>query len=238
MGFLTKTNFETKKKNYDKDKSSFIVNNTSIHFANQNVDQSINLNENNILTNAGSSNSKANTNLNLNKINIMETTQNNINVQDNNISKTNANSNNNNITMLNINMINSPGRNLGNNYINIQSNNNMNINNNLHVINRSVSKKKTFKSNMSKNEIMNNVSIINNTQKDPNGLNKEEKELLDKIGAGVNQRDYNSEKNNFLETIYEKLNDKNTANLKEQTTDYCQKFLNYSDKDVEDLVSK
>lgn len=241
MGFLTKTNFKNKKKNYnrEKEKSSFIINNTSILQANQNADQSINLFENNILTNGGSNNSKTNTNLNLNKINIMETTQNNINIQENNAPNANPNSNNsNNNTMLNINMINSPNRNGASNQISVLSNNNMNNNNNLPIINRGSDRKKTFKSNGNKNELINNLANMNNTQKDPNMVSKEEKELLNRIGAGINYRDYNSEKNKFLETVYEKLNDKNTSNLKEQTTDYCQRFLNYSNKDIEDLVSK
>lgn len=256
-GFLTKTNFKNKKKkvyNYDKDKSSFIVNNTSLLGANLNVDQSINLIENNILTNAGSSYSRKPTNKNLNNVNAIETTLINTVAQDNNIynnntnTNTNTNLNSHNNTMLNINMINSPTRNIGNNINNNNLgnqniNNNLNMktttNNNLPTIHRSLDRKKTQIINMGKNEMINNNhTIMNNTQKDLNGISKEEKELLNKIGAGVTYRDYNSEKNKFLETIYEKLNDKNTNNLKEQTTDYCQKFLNYSTKDVDELVTK
>jgi len=246
MGFLTKTNFKNNKKNkqiYDKEKSSFIVNNTSLLDVNQtNIDQSINYNEHNILTQAGSSNTEMGTNVHFKKNNVMETAQNIIIAQDNNnnvVTKTNVNSNFNNDSTININMLNSPTKNTANNNnnynINFQNNsNNLNNNiNNMPTITRAKERKKTQFSNNGNKTIMNNIE-----KKDSNGVTKEEKELLNKFGAGIIYKDYNSEKNKFLETIYEKLNDKNTNNLKEQTTDYCQKFLNYSNKDVDDIVSK
>lgn len=61
LGFLTKTNFKNKKKNtnfYDKDKSSFMINNSSLLGLNVYGDQSINLMDQNLLTNLNSNGSK------------------------------------------------------------------------------------------------------------------------------------------------------------------------------------
>ena len=49
---------------------------------------------------------------------------------------------------------------------------------------------------------------------------------------------HNKEKNQFLETVYEQLNDKNTENLRETTTDYCKRYLKYNDKEIENLTKK
>lgn len=116
-----------------------------------------------------------------------------------------------------------------NNSIQMQISSNIN----LPSVNKSYDKKATQISLKTNNENLK----INNT-KDPYAVTKEEKELLNKIGASGNQRDYNSEKNKFLETIYEKLNDKNTVNIKDHTQTYCQKFLNYSNKEVDELFNK
>ena len=62
--------------------------------------------------------------------------------------------------------------------------------------------------------------------------------MLYKIGEDHQVRDYNVEKNKFLETVYDKLNDRNTTGIKETTADYCSRFLNYNPKEIEDITSK
>jgi len=259
LGLLTNTNFKNKKKkknHFDKDKSSFMINNSSLLGLNVNGDQSINLMDHNLLTNLNSNGSKRNSHINLNKVNIMETTQNNINIQENQITNTNSNSNRNNNmsntnTLTNLNLINSPIKINVNNISNSQILNQTNIKNlnkGTSLIgfgNKARDQRINQKSIENKNDLLNNNSLNFNSpnlmqsfQKDQNGISKEEKDLLNRIGAVNPYRDYNNEKNKFLETIYEKLNDKNTSNLKDQTSDYCQKYLNYSNKDIEDLVAK
>lgn len=83
-------------------------------------------------------------------------------------------------------------------------------------------------------EKMNDATIL----KEPFSMTKEEKELFHKIGAAGNYKDHNFEKNKFLETIYEKLHHKDSSNLRDQTSDYCVKFLNFSIKEVDEMNLK
>jgi len=312
-GLLTNSNLKNKKKqafkmNDNYNKTSYLVNNTSVDNQNMNFDQSMNFHENHLMTNPGSNYSKRTSNENLMKVNV-DSSNNNLIIQDgnhytnHNISNSNSiNLNNNN--NLNANLNNTPNKenisnhnSLNNNanyneinnniidnsgHININHlhNNNslINIKNNLansnindsklskqnsnskqtenrkldrmmtnksnkHFDKRSFDRKTTIKTMMTKNELKtnslnNNNGFLNGISKDVLSMTKEEKELLYNIGAGGIYRDFNFEKSNFIEKIYEKLSERNNTNLKEQTTEYCQKFLHYSSKEIEDLFTK
>jgi hypothetical protein len=225
LGFLTNSHFINKKKKKffkkETDKFAALINNSSLIGNNQNsIDNSINvnLNENvNLFTNTFSINSKRNSNVNLMKINASDSIQNNINIRENNYLMNNnpniTNKDNNNNSSTNINSMNSPKKN---------------------SFSRKFERRYTQKSSNNKNELSSN----NINSKDPLAISNEERDLLYKIGASPVYKDYNNEKNKFLETIYEKLNDKNTSHLKENTVDYCKRFLHYSTKDIEDITSK
>lgn len=62
--------------------------------------------------------------------------------------------------------------------------------------------------------------------------------MLYKIGAVYNFQNSNKEKNKYLETVYENLNDKNIENLKQTTADYCSRFLSYNENEIEKLTKK
>ena len=62
--------------------------------------------------------------------------------------------------------------------------------------------------------------------------------MLYKIGAIHQVRDHNFEKTKYLETIYEKINEKKTKDIKETTADYCSKFLNYGKKEIENVTNR
>lgn len=237
-------------------KINFINNNndTQLNIANINtVNKNVNSNNNQNLNSEDFINNKNNNNNKSNK-NILRILNNNISPESHlqEFFKDNIKS-----FAKNVNA-NTSGANPNKNYNNNFS---LNISNNPNIFNLNQSlkpyeAKASYKSlkNASNLNIMNNsinqninlaslASVSNsynsyNNRRDSNMTTKEEKDLLNKFGAGGNSKDANCEKNKLLETIYEKLNEKNTNNIKEQAQTYCQKFLNYSNKEMEELFSK
>jgi len=82
------------------------------------------------------------------------------------------------------------------------------------------------------------IEINNNNYSKDLNLNNKEGDLIHNIEKAFNHIDHKSDKNKFLETIYERLNNKNTYNINEIIIDYCQKFLNYSYEEIENLMFK
>jgi len=77
---------------------------------------------------------------------------------------------------------------------------------------------------------------MNDTKNESIKNNKDEILSVNKNEFNI-YKDLNDEKYKFLETVCEKLS-KNSSRVIENTIEYCEKYLNYSTKEIKELMSK
>jgi len=231
-GFLSKTNLQNKNNInniFDQNKISYINNKTNITCLNKNKDSPSKLIEKTNLINPATRNSKNTSTLTLKNIsNSVEKIENRDAIKDNktinNIANNNLNENE-----------------LTGNY----NKSSMNNSNNINSRNCNSTQKNKFTSTISISNdpiIPNNPTIdnsnININLKDSYLVNKGENDFTYRIDSELFNLDSKSEKNKFLETVYDRLNNKNTSNIKEVIVDYCLKYLNYSYEEIQTLLAK